>query len=133
MKYLIYDLSTLDFGRRLLFRYTGQGRDAERWDPASMKWICGPAWKPHSPENMVEAEIRRGSYGMRTPDLAEVAAITGGALDPMTHSEAPVSHVCECGDRFAERRLLEAHLSVANLMRGTHAAVPNPDSEIQEA
>jgi hypothetical protein len=77
MKYLISDPSTIETRLPNLYRYTSSGRDAERWDPASRKWIS-IGWA-NNRANVVTDELDRGSYGMRIPDLAEVAAITGTA------------------------------------------------------
>jgi hypothetical protein len=90
MKYLISDPSTIETRPPNLYRYTGAGRDAERWDPATRSWVAlSPPWVAGAPnrENVIEAEIDRGSYGMRTPSLSEVLSITGADHQAVMGSE----------------------------------------------
>lgn len=72
MKFLIYDPMTTETRLPRLFRYdrVSAEPDAE-WDRSSR------TWRSLGSPNMVEAELDRGSYGMRVPDISEIIAITG--------------------------------------------------------
>jgi hypothetical protein len=94
------------------------------WVWRAGEWVDLPF--PNSVSDYIYGE---GGAGIVKATEAEVMQIIEAALEAMRRAKP---HVCQCGDRFAERRLLEAHLSVADLMRGHHAAVPNPDPAVQE-
>ena len=75
MHYLISDPMVGETRPPNLYRYTDRGGwDADRWDPGR-GWISLGGGGPI--ENVVMAEIDRGSYGMRRPSDAEVREITG--------------------------------------------------------
>src|SRR5450830_312685 len=82
------------------------------------KWVHLPF--PNSVSDYIYGE---GGAGIVQATEAEIMQIIEAALEAMARAKP---HVCVCGDRFETRRLLEAHLSVADLMRGHHAAISDP-------
>jgi hypothetical protein len=71
MTYLLNRLPA-EAGGHQLYRFSVDPRDAQRWDPPTRTWTDLP-WP-----NKIGDELSRGSYGMSTPTLADVIAITGG-------------------------------------------------------